>query len=217
MRALMARGGWLGVRRRTFYRPVSKGDMATDLRERILEAATRLFAQQGYARTSMREVSEAVGCTKPALYYHFDSKKDLFVATVQTHLDHFTVLLEGTLAAPGSLRERLEALFTIFLDSIQERPEVMRLLMTVEHRPDEGQPVIDLMSMHMKHEALIGQIISDGVEQGVIRGDLALTDVTTSLAGLVNIWGMHCLHGKSLSDDLPRRILDIFFHGVSPR
>jgi AcrR family transcriptional regulator len=44
-------------------------------RERIPVVALRLFAEKGYDATSMREIAEQLGITKPALYYHFDSKE----------------------------------------------------------------------------------------------------------------------------------------------
>lgn len=46
-------------------------------RDRILDAALALFADKGYEATSMREIAEQLGMTKPALYYHFDSKEDI--------------------------------------------------------------------------------------------------------------------------------------------
>ncbi|MBN2303722.1 MAG: TetR/AcrR family transcriptional regulator [Anaerolineae bacterium] len=56
-------------------------------RDQILEAATRLFMQQGYAATSVREIAEAVGCTEAALYYHFkDGKRALLQAVVEENI-----------------------------------------------------------------------------------------------------------------------------------
>lgn len=51
-----------------------------DTRERILDAAQRLFAAQGYARTSLREIAGEMGFTKAALYYHFASKEEILLA-----------------------------------------------------------------------------------------------------------------------------------------
>ncbi len=48
-----------------------------DTRERILETALDLFIERGYEKTSLREIAERVGVTKPALYYHFASKEKL--------------------------------------------------------------------------------------------------------------------------------------------
>ena len=46
-----------------------------DTRERILDTALDMFIERGYDKTSLREIAERVGVTKPALYYHFSSKE----------------------------------------------------------------------------------------------------------------------------------------------
>ena len=54
-------------------------------REEILEAAGDLFTQQGYAGTSTKQIADAVGCTKAALYYHFkDGKEELYHCVLET-------------------------------------------------------------------------------------------------------------------------------------
>jgi len=49
-------------------------------KKRILFEATRLFAQKGYAATSIREICRAAGVNKPSVYYHFGDKKSLYRA-----------------------------------------------------------------------------------------------------------------------------------------
>ncbi|MET0541973.1 MAG: TetR/AcrR family transcriptional regulator [Variovorax sp.] len=52
---------------------------ATDVqRERILQVATRLFAEQGYADTTMAQIVRALGVTKPFVYYYFRDKQEIF-------------------------------------------------------------------------------------------------------------------------------------------
>jgi AcrR family transcriptional regulator len=57
-------------------RPERRGDVT---RERILDVAMELFNQQGYERTSLREIAGRLGVTKAALYYHFKSKEDILL------------------------------------------------------------------------------------------------------------------------------------------
>jgi AcrR family transcriptional regulator len=52
----------------------------TDMRERILDVALELFNEQGYDKTSLREIAERLDVTKAALYYHFQSKADILLA-----------------------------------------------------------------------------------------------------------------------------------------
>ena len=51
-----------------------------DTRERILDVALDLFIEQGYDKTSLREIAEPLGVTKAALYYHFAAKEDILLA-----------------------------------------------------------------------------------------------------------------------------------------
>jgi AcrR family transcriptional regulator len=55
---------------------------ASDRREQILEVALDVFARAGYHGASMNDIAEAVGVTKPVLYQHFDSKRDLYQALI---------------------------------------------------------------------------------------------------------------------------------------
>ena len=52
---------------------------AAERREQLISTATSVFAEQGFHATSMNDVAEAAGVTKPVLYQHFSSKRDLFV------------------------------------------------------------------------------------------------------------------------------------------
>lgn len=61
--------------------------MATDTRDRILEVAARLFAEQGYHATGVAGILTAAGVKSGSLYHFFSSKEDLLVAVMQRHLD----------------------------------------------------------------------------------------------------------------------------------
>jgi AcrR family transcriptional regulator len=69
-----------------------------ETRREILDVASELFTEKGYDATSLREISERLGITKAALYYHFHSKSDILRA-----------LLEPLGDVVGELVERLEA------------------------------------------------------------------------------------------------------------
>jgi AcrR family transcriptional regulator len=70
------------------------GSSAVETRARILEAARGLFADQGYAGTSMRDLAEALGMTKAALYYHFPGKAEILLALVEPVLDELDAIAE---------------------------------------------------------------------------------------------------------------------------
>jgi AcrR family transcriptional regulator len=59
----------------------------SDTRERIQDVARELFVQQGVQRTSLQDIADKLGITKPALYYHFTSREELIRSIVQPLID----------------------------------------------------------------------------------------------------------------------------------
>jgi AcrR family transcriptional regulator len=81
-------------------------------RERVLDVALDLFVEQGYDKTSIREIAEQMGFTKAALYYHFHSKGDILLALHQ----RLHGLMDGPLGLLGDGPVSLDA-FEKFLDA----------------------------------------------------------------------------------------------------
>ncbi|GAA2215978.1 helix-turn-helix domain-containing protein [Nonomuraea monospora] len=73
--------------------------MPSDTRTRIQAVARELFVQQGIQNTSLRQISERLGITKPALYYHFSSRDDLVRSIVEPLVEDIERFLRGR--APG--------------------------------------------------------------------------------------------------------------------
>ena len=67
----------------------------TDTRERIVATAAGLFAERGFAGTSIRDISDALGLTKAALYYHFASKEEILRAIVEQPITAIRGVLES--------------------------------------------------------------------------------------------------------------------------
>lgn len=59
----------------------------SDTKQRIVDVARELFAQQGVQRTSLQDIADRLGITKPALYYHFSSREQLVRSIVQPIID----------------------------------------------------------------------------------------------------------------------------------
>ena len=68
--------------------------MTRDTRQRILDVASQLFAEQGYDATSLREIADRMGFTKAALYYHFQSKDEMLKALIDPAFEIIGELLE---------------------------------------------------------------------------------------------------------------------------
>jgi AcrR family transcriptional regulator len=61
------------------HQPAREDRPSSSTRERILDIALELFTEQGYDKTSLRDIAERLGMTKAALYYHFERKEDILL------------------------------------------------------------------------------------------------------------------------------------------
>ncbi|MFG1707254.1 TetR/AcrR family transcriptional regulator [Nonomuraea sp. M3C6] len=84
--------------------------MREDTRTRIQEIALRLFTEQGYEATSLREIAEELGVTKAALYYHFKTKDDIVASLVDLRAAEVEELLDWARSQPKTPEMRRELL-----------------------------------------------------------------------------------------------------------
>jgi AcrR family transcriptional regulator len=98
-----------------------------DTRERIQAVALELFAEQGYEKTSLREIAERLGVTKAALYYHFKSKEDIVRSFTEDYVHELDALIAWGRDQPPT-EETRAALLAGYSDIVERRLEVLRFL-----------------------------------------------------------------------------------------
>ncbi|WP_103502399.1 MULTISPECIES: TetR/AcrR family transcriptional regulator [Streptomyces] len=88
----------------------ARGARRGNTRRRIQEVALRQFSEQGYDKTSLREIAEELDVTKAALYYHFKTKEDLLVAIYDEETRPIDELLAWAGEQPPTLENKREML-----------------------------------------------------------------------------------------------------------
>ena len=99
----------------------------TDTRSRVQKVALELFAEQGYEKTSLREIAERLGVTKAALYYHFKSKEDIVHSFTDDYFTEIDALLDWARAQPHSDETQL-AILDRYVRIVMRGSEVFRFL-----------------------------------------------------------------------------------------
>jgi AcrR family transcriptional regulator len=99
----------------------------SDTRARIQQVAVALFAEQGYEKTSLREIAERLDVTKAALYYHFKSKEDIVRSIVEDYFGQIDALIAWARTQPASPGIRSEILGR-YVGIVAEGDEVFRML-----------------------------------------------------------------------------------------
>ncbi len=186
-----------------------------DLREQILTTAKSMFIQQGYHGLAMRQISEALGVSKAALYYHFKDKEELFLAILTSYLNDIESLLDRILAEQASNRDRIGMFVAEVLRQPAEQRAVIRLA---------SQEMAQLSAAARKdfdklyRQKFIGklvQIFQQGVDNGEFR-PLQTEVATWALMGIMYPYFYPAHTGeKPLPAETIQTIVDIYLNGVT--
>jgi AcrR family transcriptional regulator len=98
-----------------------------DTRARIQQVALELFAEQGYDKTSLREIAERLDVTKAALYYHFKSKEDIVRSLVEDYMGQVDALIAWAKAQPRT-PETCGEILGRYVQIVADGSDVFRML-----------------------------------------------------------------------------------------
>ena len=145
-----------------------------DMRERILEKATRLFVANGYAGLSMREIAQAVGVSKAGLYYHFKDKQALFMAILTANLDHLGRLIQaarqpGAAGTPPPTRERVSRMLHSIFDQAPNQRAIIRLASQEMAHLSQAARAEFGRAYQIKFIQQVEEILRGGVERGELK------------------------------------------------
>jgi AcrR family transcriptional regulator len=154
-----------------------------NIRQEILTVARRLLITEGYIGLSMRLIAETVGVSKPALYYHFKDKEQLFLAVLKQYLVEVEAMIERVQAEAPSSREC-----------------ILLLVRAILSQPAEQRAMIRLSSQELPHLSLSAQQeftcayracfigkIEKMIKQGIDSGELRLINPGIATWGLLGI------------------------------
>jgi len=157
-------------------------------RRQLLDIALGLFATGGFHATSMNDIAEAAGVTKPILYQHFDSKRELYrelVTDVGTQLER--EIVAATSAEPNG-RQQVEAGCRAYFEFVADHEHAFQVLIGGATRRDEEfaaeaekveaslagmiGALITIEGLDVEHRRLLGRGIV-GLAEGASRHWLA--------------------------------------------
>jgi AcrR family transcriptional regulator len=135
-------------------------------RKRILDAAAEGFATRGYHATSVGQIAEAAGITKPVIYDHFPSKRDLFVALLEQAREDLLALGVEAMRADALPEARVRSAVEAFFSYVDAHPATARVLFT----PPVGEPDLLAESQRVQADATAGIAALLAAEPGLFAG-----------------------------------------------
>lgn len=154
-----------------------------DQREMILSRAAQLFALRGYSATSMNEVAEACGLSKPTLYHYFRDKYALLLNIAEGHVSQLEVLADDLVGGPADAEARLRELIRRFVEEYEHAQYAHQVLIEDVRflQPEDRERVLDKERRVVERfAALIGQLRPELASAGMAK------PTTMLLFGMIN-------------------------------
>ena len=129
---------------------------AAERREQLLHTAVSVFAEHGYHATSMNEVAEAAGVTKPVLYQHFASKRELFIELLTEIGAELQETISKATAEAAGPRQQIENGFRAYFGFASEHTDSFKVLFGAGARRDP-----EFASFALGVETSIAESIAD--------------------------------------------------------
>lgn len=120
-----------------------------DTRARIQQTALRLFTEQGYEATSLREIALELGVTKAALYYHFRTKDDIITSLLEDRIEALDALLRWARRQPRNAATRAEIVRRFAAQLHESRPPAVMRFMERNQTALRSHPQITSMRRKM--------------------------------------------------------------------
>ena len=196
-------------------KPAERGKPDRDLRARILDEATRLFAEQGFSATSVRQVAEACDCTKPSLYYYFDSKETLFREVVDLHFQACNTVIESVVGEATLARQAIHDAVAGYIGWAENNPLALRLLQRIEVQSEEGTPEIGCSASREVHLQMISNLVARGIAAGELSAGIDPGDCALVIAGALSFQFELAISSGDWNREQIHRTVDLIFDGIS--
>ncbi|MEX0801166.1 MAG: TetR/AcrR family transcriptional regulator [Dehalococcoidia bacterium] len=157
-----------------------------ETRERLLEAATAVFARSGFDRATVDEIVREAGFSKGAFYVHFESKEDLFWAMLEERIDRQQVAFRQTVDHSRPLSENVRSILSAVFGLVQNDPFWTSLVMEFGAHAARNEKVRERLAlMYERWRELIRVMLTTGREAGLIRSDIDVEFTATMLIATV--------------------------------
>ncbi|TKK88762.1 TetR/AcrR family transcriptional regulator [Herbidospora galbida] len=186
------------------------------VRQRLLSAATRLFAEKGFESTSVQEIVAAAGVTKGAMYHYFDSKDDLlqeiYGRVLRMQMDRLQRFADGE----GTVAERLHAAAADVINTTVDNLDDSKIFFRSNHQlaPDTRKIV---RAERRRYHERFRDLVIEGQQEGVFRDDVPAEMVVDFFFGSVHHLGTwYHPDGPLTGGEVGRYFADLLLRSLTP-
>lgn len=168
---------------------------AADRKTEIVRTAIRLAAETGPDRLTTQQLAEEIGISQPAIFRHFPTKGDIWLAVGQQITTALDVSAEGALEPGQSPGDRICQLVARHLSSIQKNPAIPAILFSRELHAENDQLRQRFADLMANRQAVFASLIAQGIAGGEFRNSVDANDaaglILALVQGLAMRWSLH--------------------------
>ena len=165
-----------------------------ETRQRLLDAATRLFAERGFEATRPQDIAREADVAVGTFYLHFSDRREAFAAFTERAAEELMAHAREHVGDARSFEPRLRAHLEALLDFLHEKPGVVRAAFADEGVIGAAAPGARAASLRERLARSLARGIELGVERGELRADCDPLLVAHALVGLIQQGLIHGSH-----------------------
>jgi len=194
-----------------------RGEMLPEMRQKVLDAAARLFRDRGYAATTVREVADRCGIRAASLYYHFPSKDDILAEVFDYGVRHVADAVRSAvegLPEAASSYEKIRAAILAHLESFFVYGDYTATNIRVFRQAPRGVQRRN-RRLRDRYEAYWRRLFEEAKGRGELREEVDLAVARLFLIGGLNhTLEWYTKRGGASFTELAERYADLIFHGM---
>ncbi|MDQ3589338.1 MAG: TetR/AcrR family transcriptional regulator [Chloroflexota bacterium] len=188
--------------------PTKRERQAEERRNQLVDAALRLFAEKGFEKTTIKDLSEAVGVAQGLIYHYFDSKEELLFAAVDRHgfLPELRRVLAASYERPAE--EVLPEIAGDFYALLEEKRDLVRVFFRESQtNPEVGKRLVDIIREGV---GLLARYLAARIAVGELRPH---DPEVTARTLLYTVQMLH-ITGRTPADDFVPKMVENLLYGI---
>ena len=188
---------------------------SAEIRERLFVAAVRIFAEKGFAETTVEDITNAADVGKGTFFNYFPSKEHILIAFSDMQLGKLERFVEAARSGKEPMRAFFRTMSQQMTSEPAKKPEVVRALLQANLSSSSVRNV--MRERNARGEILLSQLVQIGQERGEFRRDVSALEMARVFRqltfGTLLLWSVY--GDDSLAERLDRAI-DILWTGFVP-
>ncbi|MNF43924.1 HTH-type transcriptional repressor KstR2 [compost metagenome] len=158
-------------------------DRVPDRYQRVREVALSLFASEGYANVSLRQLAEHLGMHAGSLYNHIESKQALLFELIRDHLESLLDYVEWRVKGSKDVEGKLQVFIASHIDFHLHHKELAQLSV-LELRNLDPEHLGEVAGLYKSYRDRLGSIINEGIKSGLFHSH-PLSAATLGILGML--------------------------------